>query len=237
MLRELAPAGSPRPWQPLAGTLMLHGALLAALLFNWRWDRAAPVPTALPRFVEAELLELSELKAKPAPRRAIEAPKAAPAPAEKAPEKAAPKPKPPPETAKAEAKAAPKRPTAGALEAREELAIALAAEDELLLAAEDERLAASYVALISRMISERWTRPLNARNDMETELIIQLIPTGEVVSVAVVRSSGLPAFDRSAVMAVRKAERFPELQNLPPRVFEQNFRKLRLKFKPEDLRF
>ena len=40
-----------------------------------------------------------------------------------------------------------------------------------------------------------------------------------------------------AINAVQKAERFPELQDLPTRVFEQNFRRFTLLFKPEDLRF
>ena len=42
---------------------------------------------------------------------------------------------------------------------------------------------------------------------------------------------------RARVLIHEKAERFPELQNVPSRVFEQNFRRLRLLFKPEDLRF
>ena len=42
---------------------------------------------------------------------------------------------------------------------------------------------------------------------------------------------------RSAVVAVEKAGQFPELQQLESRLFEKNFRRLRLKFKPEDLRY
>ena len=111
------------------------------------------------------------------------------------------------------------------------------AEDELLEAATDEQLTASYIALIARAVEENWSRPPSARNDMEAELLLQLIPTGEVVSVTLADSSGNAAFDRSAIMAVRKAERFPELQQLEARLFERNFRRLRLKFKPEDLRY
>ena len=72
---------------------------------------------------------------------------------------------------------------------------------------------------------------------MECELSIQLIPTGEVVSVTLVRSSGNPAFDSSAINAVQKAGAFPELQNLPSGEFEKSFRRLTLIFKPEDLRY
>ena len=60
---------------------------------------------------------------------------------------------------------------------------------------------------------------------------------GEVVSVQVLRSSGNSAFDRSAVNAVEKAGAFPELQQLPGREFEKTFRRFRLLFRPEDLRY
>lgn len=100
----------------------------------------------------------------------------------------------------------------------------------------DEELANSYIAMITRIVQNNWSRPPSARNNMEAELALQLVPTGEVVSVRVVNSSGNPAFDRSAEKAVLRAQRFPELQNLPPRVFEKYFRRLNLIFRPEDLR-
>ena len=52
-----------------------------------------------------------------------------------------------------------------------------------------------------------------------------------------IRSSGNTAFDRSAINAVEKAGAFPELQKLPSREFEKTFRRFRLLFKPEDLRY
>lgn len=97
-------------------------------------------------------------------------------------------------------------------------------------------LANSYIALITESIQNSWSRPPSARNNMEAELALQLMPTGEVVSVNVVKSSGNPAFDRSAEVAVLRAGRFPELQQLPIKVFEDYFRRLHLKFRPEDLR-
>ena len=106
-----------------------------------------------------------------------------------------------------------------------------------MLAAEtDTQLASSYIALITEVIQRNWNRPPSARNHMQAELALQLVPTGEVVSVRVIKSSGNSAFDRSAENAVLKAERFPELQQMPARVFERYFRRLNLIFKPEDLR-
>ncbi len=100
----------------------------------------------------------------------------------------------------------------------------------------DAELANSYIAVISRVIENNWDRPPSARKDMEVELVLQLVPTGEVVGVKVAKSSGNAAFDRSAEQAVMRAGRFPELQDLPPRVFEKYFRRLYLRFRPEDLR-
>lgn len=121
-------------------------------------------------------------------------------------------------------------------ESEDELAQLLAQEQAVQQSGQDEQLANSYTALISQAIQGQWSRPPSARNDMEVELELRLVPTGEVVNVQIVKSSGNSAFDRSAENAVRKVGRFPELQKLPNRVFEQYFRQFTLRFKPEDLR-
>lgn len=99
-----------------------------------------------------------------------------------------------------------------------------------------EEEAQSYIELISQRIEQNWSRPPSARNGMNCELLIQLVPTGRVVSVNVVESSGNPAFDRSAELAVQKAESFPEIKDMSPQVFEKYYRRLRLRFNPQDLR-
>jgi colicin import membrane protein len=119
---------------------------------------------------------------------------------------------------------------------QEALAQELEVERSRLQAQENASIAQSYTALISDRIEGNWSRPPSARNGMKTELRIQLVPTGRVVSVSVLKSSGNAAFDRSAEQAVWKAEQFPELQKVPGPVFEQYFRQLTLVFSPEDLR-
>lgn len=103
-------------------------------------------------------------------------------------------------------------------------------------AAKDDVLAQSYNHIIDARVSENWSRPPSARNDMVVLLRIQLIPTGDVVGVDIVKGSGDLAFDRSAERAVRKAERFPELKKLPNHIFEKHFRTFSLSFEPKDLR-
>jgi colicin import membrane protein len=232
-------------WRPALFTLLLHSVLLYLLGTNWVSSSDAAVkPRVSPRYIEARLVHIEAPKPKPAPNKQTR-PKPAPATQKAAPTRSKPKPAPKPKPKVAET-ATPKpkpvetpKPSAAdrAQSAREELALAMAAEDELLEAATEEQLTASYIALIALAVEENWSRPPSARNEMEAELLLQLIPTGEVVSVTLAESSGNAAFDRSAIMAVRKAERFPELQQLESRLFEKNFRRLRLKFKPEDLRY
>ena len=113
---------------------------------------------------------------------------------------------------------------------------ALEAEKQLALDQDNEKLTASYSAYIMERIEANWNRPPSARRGMEVALIIQLVPTGQVINVTMVKSSGSEAFDRSAQQAVHKVGRFERLQQLDAQAFEKNFRKLRLVFRPDDLR-
>jgi len=57
------------------------------------------------------------------------------------------------------------------------------------------------------------------------------------VGVTVLETSGNVAFDRSAMNAVDKVGRFPEVSALERAVFERDFRRFQLIFRPEDLRY
>jgi TonB family protein len=115
----------------------------------------------------------------------------------------------------------------------QEMALALAAEDEAMAEGAETT---TYEEAIAMAIEDNWSRPPSARRDMQVVLRIQLIPTGEVVGVSVLKSSGDQAFDRSAINAVNKAGKFPEVADAPPKVFESRLRSLQLVFRPEDLR-
>ncbi len=117
-----------------------------------------------------------------------------------------------------------------------ELSDALAEEDALIQSEEDSAMVMSYSDVIYAKVYRNWSYPPSTRRGMHCKIRVQLVPTGRVVSVTIVEKSGNPAFDRSAEQAVWKAEQFPELQELPPRVFEQNFREFNLSFDPQDTR-
>lgn len=118
-----------------------------------------------------------------------------------------------------------------ALQAQQEAASAAAAE----AARTDSELVMAYSAVIHDLVQQNWSRPPSARNGMVVVLRITMVPTGDVLDVAVVQSSGDFAFDRAAENAVLKVRRFTELQGMPTRLFDRNFRSFLLTFRPQDL--
>ena len=118
----------------------------------------------------------------------------------------------------------------------QEIADALAEEEALLQSEQDAELANSYHDVIYNRVVRNWSQPPSARNGMVCVVRVQLVPTGRVVDVTIVKGSGNSAFDRSAEQAIWKAEQFPELKDLPSTVFEKYFRSFNFKFDPSDLR-
>ena len=118
---------------------------------------------------------------------------------------------------------------------RQAEAAAQAAAEAREVAETEAELAMAYMGVIHDLVQQNWSRPPSARNNMTAVLRIRLVPTGDVVDVEIVRSSGDAAFDRAAENAVRAVGRFSELQGMPPRMFERSFRSLLLTFRPEDL--
>lgn len=114
------------------------------------------------------------------------------------------------------------------------LAKEMAEEEALQQSLSDKELAQSFADMIRRRVEQNWSRPPSAQKGMEVLLEIQLVPTGYVTGVSVLRSSGNSAFDLSAQQAVRKAERFPEIKDVPSRAFEQHFRRFKMLFRVED---
>ena len=245
--------------RPALATALLHGLLIYLLTANWTsMERERIRIKPAPNVINARLVDAAELQPKPKPappKPKPELPKPKPEPPKPKPEPPKPKPEPPkpkPEPPKPKQVVPkprpepPKPPPEPAKptpqqQSRLDALVRVAAEElspsQAEATATADEMSASFVALIQRTVVNYWSRPPSARNGMECELVVQLVPTGEVVSVTVVRSSGNAAFDNSAVNAVQKAGAFPELQKLPSGEFEKTFRRFRLLFKPEDLRY
>lgn len=97
----------------------------------------------------------------------------------------------------------------------------------------EETVVRSYHAAIYDLVRRNWSRPPSSRTGMQARLQVELIPTGEVVGVTIVESSGNTAFDRSAEHAVLQAKRFEVPEDNA--IFEKHFRRFYFLFQPEDL--
>ncbi|MDG1818751.1 MAG: cell envelope integrity protein TolA [Porticoccaceae bacterium] len=236
-------------------SLLLHIGLVGAMFVDWPSESKRVIMQ--PQYIEAKLVELAPKKKAPPPKAKQ---KAKPKPAPKKPKVDLAKKK--REEKKRLAKIAAQKKAdekkrleqerleqerkeqelrrqqqeAERLRTETEFAEALAAEQALMNAQQDEQAANSYRQLIQQRLSENWSRPPSARRGMETLIRIRLVPTGRVVGVTVLKSSGDSAFDRSVEQAALKAEQFEELQGMEPRLFEKKFRQVDVAFSPEDLR-
>lgn len=225
---------------PVGLALLLHAVLVAALLRGWQ-AQADEREVVAPRIVQAKLLVMEKPKRKAAPK---PKPATPPPPQPKPqPRQAAPQPKPvPPPKPKpdpdAERQARQEAERQARLRQLYERSTALALQEEQVEADDDvEAQTMTYVEAIYQAVHREWSRPPSARNDMEVRIQVDLTPSGDLLGVAVVDSSGNGAFDRSAQAAVRKAARALGRFSVPEdrRLFEAHFRHFTLLFKPEDL--
>jgi colicin import membrane protein len=238
---------------PAAVSVLLHGIVLYFVIVGWdatSQERKIPVP----KYVPAKLVQMEKT-----------APKAAPKPQPRTIDRAAQQQEKEQQTKAVEAKRqadvakqqAEKQKQEREKAEREEverkrreqvekekrhkqreqdLADALADEEALLQSEQDAELVNSFSDVIYNKVYRNWSYPPSTRRGMHCKIRVQLVPTGRVVGVTIIERSGNSAFDLSAEQAVWKAEQFPELKDLPARVFEQNFREIILSFDPQDTR-
>lgn len=233
--------------------LLVHGVVIALITINWS-DEALAVTDIEPYYIDATVVAENPYKAKAQQevdkrqkrikqRRIAEAEinrqqqelDAEQKRRQSMPEPVAPVPEPEPESEPEvveEQKPIDKESVRSEFE--EELSLALIGEANARKAVTDDEKAMAYVAQIQREIIQNWSRPPSARNGMQTILRVHLVPTGEVIDVKVEESSGNDAFDRSAILAVRKSERFVVPGDALR--FERDFRVFTVLFRPDDLR-
>lgn len=242
---------------PTVASILLHGVVLYFVIGGWV-EVEERKPVAVPNYVPAKLIQLekSAPKAQPKPkpktidraaqqrerdrqRRAAEQQRQRElAQKQKAEQEKKQREKQEQERiAREKAEADRKRQEQEIQQRREqELSDMMAQEDALLQSEEDAELANSYSDVIYSKVYQNWSYPPSTRKGMRCEVSVTIVPTGRVVNVTLKKSSGNAAFDRSAEQAVRKAEQFPELKDLPASVFEQYFRNIVLIFEPQDTR-
>lgn len=140
------------------------------------------------------------------------------------------------EQAEAEKKRQEEKKRQDELRRQQELANALDMEDEMLDEEEAESQVGTYVDYMASLIASNWSRPPSARRGMEVMLEISLGAAGRVTNVRVVKSSGNAAFDLSAEQAVKKVGQFSRLREMDAAIYQRDFRRINILFRPDDLR-
>jgi colicin import membrane protein len=115
--------------------------------------------------------------------------------------------------------------------------------------AEEEQFAGEQIAkemasgidgYIQSRLKGNFRIPSTARNGINAMVRIKLLPSGRVVAVELIQSSGNAAFDRAAEQAVWRTESFPKVADIArtsPAYFNRELRTFKMSFKPEELRW
>ena len=90
------------------------------------------------------------------------------------------------------------------------------------------------IALIQERINSIWKKPSLINKNIQAEFIINLAPSGEILSFDLISSSGEKVFDDSALAALSKIYFIKEVIGLERKYFERNFRSFNLVFKSKN---
>ena len=105
------------------------------------------------------------------------------------------------------------------------------AENKLL---NEKREVQIRIALIQERINSIWKKPSLINKNIQAEFVINLAPSGEILSFDLISSSGEKVFDDSALAALSKIYFIKEVIGLERKYFERNFRSFNLVFKSKN---
>ena len=88
-----------------------------------------------------------------------------------------------------------------------------------------------YSFLIKQQVFNNWKRPKGSNPELKTEIQINLVPTGEILSAKIIKGSGNQVFDDSALVAISRINNFEGL-NMQTKLFDEHFRTFILIFSP-----
>ena len=90
------------------------------------------------------------------------------------------------------------------------------------------------IALIQDRINSIWKKPSLGNKNIQSEFVINLAPSGEILSYDLISSSGDKVFDESALAALSSISFITEVNGLDRKYFERNFRSFNLVFKSKN---
>lgn len=90
-----------------------------------------------------------------------------------------------------------------------------------------------YSNIIKAQVITKWKQPASSEVGISAELSISMLPSGEIIAVKVNKKSGNNAFDQSAIAAVMSLGILRGVEEIPRKMFDDNFRNFSLIFIPK----
>jgi colicin import membrane protein len=249
-MREAPAAPRPAPGKRISFALavLMHLGLAAVLIYgiHWQTQKPATVTVDLVRAVPSAPTSSAEQKSEPKPEPRPE-PKAEPKPLPKPiptpeiaqkekekPKPPKPEPKPEPEPAKPPADPFKEQLRREAEQLQQRKASAAAAQELADLKAQQAGGAQAgeidkYISAIRGKVRGNIILPPDIKGNPEAEFEVTQLPSGEVLNVRLLKSSGHAAYDAATERAIRKSSPLPK-----PGKSELFDRTLKLKFRPQE---
>lgn len=107
----------------------------------------------------------------------------------------------------------------------------LTEEAEVEVSKEQQEIA-MYAERIISTIEDAWMKPRNIPENLVANLRLKIRPSGRIIGVDLIKSSGNIRFDNSALQAVRRVEAFNFFNSIPKTLFEKEFQVISISFNP-----
>ena len=107
----------------------------------------------------------------------------------------------------------------------------LTEEAEVEVSKEQQEIA-MYAQRIISTIEDAWMKPRNIPENLVANLRLKIRPSGRIIGVDLIKSSGNIRFDNSALQAVRRVETFNFFNSIPKILFEKEFQVISISFNP-----
>jgi len=107
----------------------------------------------------------------------------------------------------------------------------LTEEAEVEVSKEQQEIA-MYAQRIISIIEDAWMKPRNIPENLVANLRLKIRPSGRIIGVDLIKSSGNIRFDNSALQAVRRVEVFNFFNSIPKTLFEKEFQVISISFNP-----
>ena len=107
----------------------------------------------------------------------------------------------------------------------------LTEEAEVEVSKEQQEIA-MYAQRIISTIEDAWMKPRNIPENLVANLRLKIRPSGRIIGVDLIKSSGNIRFDNSALQAVRRVEAFNFFNSIPKTLYEKEFQVISISFNP-----